>query len=186
MDGAFYHDSRTPFFIADAGAVTLAATYKALIPAGSLAPLGANYFGFPGKKVRIRVFGRMTTGATPGNVQIGLLYGTGADANGVTVCQSGAVALLTGQTNISFEAEFIVVCRTLGPTGTLFGTGKMVANPALIASTTQPLMIPASAPAASASVDLTSSSLLLSPQLLRSGSTAETAQIHDYQFDALS
>ena len=186
MDGAYYRDTRQPFISSDVTAVTLAATFKALVPVANLPPLGSNYFGFPGKKLRFRLFGRMTTALTPGNIQLAMFYGTGADANGVNICQSAAVALSASQTNLSWEAEFTIHCRTMGATGTLFGTGKFLCNNALVASTLQPIMIPASAPAVSGSCDLTSSSLVLSPQMLRSGSTAETAQVHDIEVEALN
>lgn len=186
MDGAFYNDLREPFIGADIASVTLASTYKAVVPLSNLAPLGTNYFGRIGKKVRIRLFGRITTGATPGNINIGILYGTGADANGTTVCESAAVALIASQTNVSFEAVFDIHCRAIGSSGSLFGVGKMIANPAVIASTAQPLMIPATAPTVVGSLDLTSATSVLSPQVKRSGSTTETVQIHDFDFIALN
>lgn len=184
-DGPFYVDSRAPFISGDVASVTLATTNKALIPAANIPVLGSNYFSYVGKAMRIRLFGRITTAATPGNGQLSLLYGTGADANGVVVCQSAAFALTASQTNLSWMAEFIIRCRTMGATGTLFGTGVFCANVGVVASTLQPVMIPTSAPAASASVDLTAS-LLLSPQFSRSGSTAETMQVHDVSYEALN
>lgn len=184
-DGLFYVDSRAPFISADVAAVTLAATAKALIPAANIPVLGSNYFSFIGKAVRIRLFGRMTTAATPGNGQFTLYYGTGADANGVAVVQSAAFALTASQTSMSWEAEVLIRCRSMGATGTLFGTGEFNANVAVVASTLQPVMMPASAPAASASCDLTAA-LLLSPQFSRSGSTAETMQVHDVSYEALN
>lgn len=184
-DGLFYVDSRTPFISADVAAVTLAATAKALIPVANIPIFGSNYFSLIGKAVRIRLFGRITTAATPGNGQFTVYYGTGADANGVAVCQSAALALTPSQTNLSWEAEFLIRCRTMGATGTLFGTGKVLFNNAVLASTLQPMMVPASAPAASAACDLTAS-LVLSPQFSRSGSTAETMQVHDVSYEALN
>lgn len=186
MDGAFYRDSRAPFIGADVAAVTLAATYKALVPVSQLPPLGTHYFGFIGKKAKMRLFGRMTTALTPGNMQIALLYGTGADNNGVVLQASAATALSASQTNLSWEAEFTIHCRSTGATGTLFVDGKFLCNNALIASTAQPILIPASAAAVSGACDLTNAALVLSPQMLRSGSTAETVQVHDIEFEALN
>lgn len=184
-DGLFYNDLREPANAADIAAVTLSATNKALYPAANFPVLGGQYFGRVGKKVRIRAFGRITTAATPGNLTLALLYGTGADANGVSICASAAVALIASQTNLSWMAEFTVHCRSLGATGTLFGVGFARFNPAVIASTNQPVLIPASAPAVSGSCDLTAA-LLLSVQALRSGSTAETMQVHDLEVIALN
>jgi hypothetical protein len=184
-DGLFYVDSKVPFISGDVGQVTLASTDKALIPAANIPVLGGNYFSFIGKAVRVRLFGRMSTGATPGNITMSMYYGTGADANGVVLAASGAVAGVANATNLSWMAEYIVRCRTMGATGTLFCTGIFVPNVALVLSTVQPILIPASAPAASASCDLTAA-LLLSPQVKRSGSTSELMTVHDVSYEALN
>lgn len=186
MDGAFYNDMREPFIGADIAAVTLAATNKALVPVSNLPSLGTNYFGRIGKKVLIRAFGRITTGATPGNLTLAILYGTGADANGTSICASAAIALTASQTNISWEAYFEIHARSLGSSGTLFGRGRAHFGAAVMATTLQPVMIPASAAAVSGSVDLTSATNVLSLQALRSGSTAETMQVHDFDFISLN
>jgi hypothetical protein len=115
-----------------------------------------------------------------------LLFGTGADANGVSICATAAVALTANQTNLSWEATFYVSCRSIGPTGTLFGTGWLEANPAVIASSLQPIMIPASAAVVSAvPCDLTGV-LIPSLQALRSGSTAETMTVQDYDISPMN
>jgi hypothetical protein len=172
MAGLSFHTHETvdPLVSADEAAVTLATTYKGLIPAARY-NIGSQFFNKPGRKLRIRAFGKITTAATPGNGQVGILFGTGADNNGVNVCQSAAFALIASQTNLSWNCEIYIHARSLGATGTLFGTGWIEFNPAVVASTAQPLMIPASAAAVSAAVDLTGS-LIPSLQFLRSGSTA--------------
>jgi hypothetical protein len=184
MDGPFYVDSRTPFLNGDVASVTMAATAKAIIPAANIPVLGANYFGFVGKAMRIRLFGRITTVASPGNLTVQMNYGTGADANGVVLAATGATALTASQTNMSWQAEFIVRCRSMGAAGTLFCTGEFRANVAVVATTLQPMLIPATAPAASAACDLTAA-LLLSPQVIQSG-TAGTIQVHDVNYEALN
>lgn len=181
-DGLFYNDLREPCIGADIASVTLATTLKALYPASNFPVLGGQYFSRVGKKVRIRVFGRITTAATPGNVVISVLYGTGADANGVTLASSAAQALTASQSNMSFEIDVYVHCRSIGSTGTLFCTGKALFNEAVVAPH---LMIPATAPAVSGSCDLTAS-LILSVQMSRSGNTAETAIVHDMEVTALN
>jgi hypothetical protein len=183
-DDIFYNDLREPFIGADITAVVLSTTLKALYPVSNFPALGGQYFRRIGKKMRIRLFGRATTGTTPGNLTLAILYGTGADANGVTICSASA-ALAASQTNLSWEAVFEVHCRSIGSAGTLFGTGRAHFNPSLVASTAQPLMIPASAPAVSGACDLTAA-LILSVQASRSGSTAETMQVHDMDVIALN
>lgn len=170
---------RDPLAEADLTAVTLAATYKALYPAANFPDLGANYFSRVGKRMKIRAFGKITTVLTPGNGTFGLLYGTGADANGVTLVESPAMTLIASQTNLSWEAEFDVQVRSVGATGTLFARGKCMFNPAVVAVGAG-IMIPASAAVVSAACDLTAD-LMLSLQFKRSGSTAETMTVQDLE-----
>lgn len=173
-----YHDTIDPAVFADEAAITLAATYSAIIPAARY-NLGTQFFNKTGRKLRIRAFGKITTALTPGNGQIGILFGTGANNNGVNVVQSAAFALAASQTNLSWEAEFYIHARSLGATGTLFGTGRLLVNNALVASTLQPILAPASAAVVSAACDLTGV-LVPSLQFLRSGSTAEIITVQDY------
>jgi hypothetical protein len=177
MDGAFYWDTRTPFISGDVAAVTLASTDKALYPAANFPVLGANYFGFIGKKLYIRLFGRMTTGATPGNGTLDVYWGTGADANGTIIGSSAAVALVANGTNLTWQLELWIHCRAIGASGSLLVTGTPMYALGLMLSTVQPQMIPASAPAP-VTVDLTAANII-SVQYKRSGSTAETMQVHD-------
>src|SRR4051794_25237822 len=101
-DGLFYNDLREPFMTADVTAVTLASTNKALYPASNFPVLGGQYWARIGKAMRLRVFGRITTAATPGNGQFALYYGSGADATGTILASSAAVALSANQTNLSW------------------------------------------------------------------------------------
>src|SRR6516225_507983 len=119
MDGPFWVDLRSPHIAADVASVTLAATAKAMVPVANLPVLGANYFGWVGKAVRIRVMGRLTTAATPGNMTASLYWGNGTDANGTAVGTSAAVALTASQANMTFELELYVRCRATGVTGSL-------------------------------------------------------------------
>ncbi len=133
--------------------------------------------------MRIRLFGKITTAATPGNLTIGIYYGTGADANGVLLQSSAAQTLIASQTNLSWQIEMFVHARSLGSTGTLFVTGKSVFNTAVIAAGT--FLIPASAAVVSGACDLTSA-LIISVQAKRSGSTAETMAVQDLECISLN
>lgn len=179
-----YHETIDPSPSADEAAITLATTNKALIPA-SRYNLGSQFFNKPGRRLRINAFGKITTAVTPGNGTMSLLFGTGADANGVSLAASAAFALVASQTNISWSAEFYVTCRSIGPTGTLFARGFVEFNPAVVASTAQPLMIPASGAVVSAAVDLTGV-LIPSLQFNRSGSTVETMTVQDYDISPMN
>jgi hypothetical protein len=186
MDGAFYLDTREPFVGADVAAVTLATTAKALYPTGAFPVLGAGYFGRVGKKVRIKLFGRITTVLTPGNGSFDVYWGSGADANGTILASSAALALSASQTNLSWELEIDVTCRKLNDAtnGALLVTGEAKFNVGVLASTLAPMLIPASA-AAQVTVDLSLANII-SVQFKRSGSTAETMQVHDMTVIALN
>jgi hypothetical protein len=184
-DGLFYNDLREPFMASDLSPVTLASTAKALYTASSFPILGGQYFARVGKKLRIRLFGKMTTALTPGNGSFNVYYGTGADANGVVLMTGTPVALSASQTNVSWEATVNVRCITTGSSGTLYCTGKAHFNVGVIASTLQPIMLPASGAAVSGACDLTAA-LIISVQYLRSGSTAETMAVQDMEVVALN
>ncbi len=184
MDGPYYVDSRAPFISADAAARTIIATNVALLPVANLPVLGSNYFGWIGKAVRIRIFGRMSSVATPGTITLSYLWGNGTDANGTSIGTTGAFAPTASQTNLSWEAIAVIRCRATGATGSLLCTGYFEANPAIVASTLQPILIPASAPAA-VTVDLTAANVI-SPQMLAVTATTNTVQVHDFLFEALN
>lgn len=184
-DGLFYLDTREPFIAADIAAVTLATTDKALYPKDNFPVLGGQYFARVGKKLFIRLFGRITTAATPGNGTFDIYYGSGADATGTILASSAAFALTASQTNLSWEMECEVHCRTIGAAGGLFCVGKAFFNNAVAATSVQPILIPASAPAVTGSLDLTSANII-SVQFKRSGSTAETMQVHDLEVRAMN
>jgi hypothetical protein len=183
MDGLFYCDTLKPHNAVNVAAVTLSTTNKALYPVSNIPAMGKDYW-WVGKKVQIRAFGQMTTGTTPGTLTVSLLYGTGADNTGVNLVSSPAQTLIASQTNQSFMFEFWVHCRSVGSTGTLFATGTEDFSTAVVANGGG--LIPTSAPAVSASCDLTVASDILSIQALRSGSTAETMQIVDMEVIALN
>lgn len=178
-DKLFFNYFMSPEVEADFAAVTLAATYKALVPIASMPDLGAYYFLRTGKRLKIRMFGKITTGATPGNLQLALFFGSGADAAGVNIAASAAQTLVAAQTNVSWEVELNVHCRSTGAAGTLMGTGHAKFGAAVIAATT--FLIPGSAAVVSTAVDLTATGLGFTVQALRSGSTAETMAVQDME-----
>lgn len=181
-DGLFYNDLREPFITTDLTAVTLTSAAKALYTASSFPNLGGQYFSRIGKAMRIKLFGRITTAATPGNGSFNVYYGSGADANGVLLMTGTPVALTAGQTNLSWFCEIDITCRTTGSAGTLMCTGWAKFNEAVLAAG---ILLPASAPAVSGACDLTAANII-SVQYLRSGSTVETMQVHQMQVIALN
>lgn len=184
MDGPFYLDTRSPFTAANITSVTLATTDSALYPVANFPVLGSNYFGWLGKKIKIRMFGQITTGATPGNGTWDIYWGTGANANGTILASSAALTLVASQTNISWWIDLDIVCRAFGGSGSgaLLCTGVGFFGTAVMAAGT--FLVPASAPA-QVTVDLTAANIV-SAQFKRSGSTAETMQVVDMNVIAMN
>lgn len=182
-DGTQYRDTRQPNMVAAQTAITLAATDKLLYP-GSMSAIVANYF-WPGKVVKLTVYGAFTTVLTPGNLGQELYFGT-ADAGGTLLGSSAAPALTASRTSMSVKIEAYCRCRSSGPTGTLFAwalgmyggatTNDLLAVPGVFT--------PAAVPAAT-TVDTTAASGF-NVQIKRSGSTAETFTTHDLLFEALN
>ena len=190
MDGGpFFHDTRASAIItAPASAITLAATDKLLHP-GSLTAVPAGYF-IAGKKLRLTVWGTITTAATPGNLQIAAYVGS-ADAGGTAVLPtSGAIALVASQTNISMTFQCYLKCNggaveTAKPceaympwwacgTAVITAANQQGANP-----------LPIATPAA-VNIDNTLTTNGFNIQIRRSGSTAETYTTRDITFEALT
>lgn len=181
--GMFYNDLMEPFIGAALPAVVLATTNKALYAPSAFPNLGGQYFARVGRKMAIRLFGVITTALTPGNGQFSVLYGTGADANGVNLASSAADTLIASQTALTWDAEFFIRCVTTGNAGTLFCVGSGLYNSAVVAA--HHMRVPPSAPAVSAACDLTAA-LIPSVQYSRSGSTVETMQVVDIDVVALN
>lgn len=190
-----YHESRNPHAqTADYGAMTMATTSKSLLAittelAGSSFVCPAGYWDL-GKTWHIRLFGKITTALTPGNLVIELRYQTGTvtDAGGTILATSGAVALAASKTNISWWMEFTVESRAqIGTAAGLFAKGFFLTDGASGLFTTagnNPMVIPASA-AAAVNVD-TSLASTINVQAKRSGSTVETITCQAYTVSALS
>lgn len=178
MDGPFYLDLREPFIGADLASVTLSTTDVALYTPSAFPVLGGQYWARIGKRMKIRLFGKITTGTTPGNLTIDVYYGSGANATGTILASSAALTLIASQTNISWEIEINVRCVTTGSAGSLEATGHIKIGTAVVAVGLA--LIPASAAAAVGSLDLTAANII-SVQAKRSGSTAETMTVQDME-----
>lgn len=193
-----YHETRDPYFnSADFTAVSPISTSISIVPIarvpGTSLAFPAGYWLKPGRRWWIRMLGRMTTAATPGNVTLELRYQTGTptDAGGTILATSAAVAAAANKTNITWYAEFLVESRgeasTFAPTATpVFGWGMFMPEPSsvILAAANNPLHLPATAPAA-VNVDATLAGCI-HVDMKRSGSTAETIQVHDLAVNSMT
>jgi hypothetical protein len=183
-DGLFYLDTREPHHVSDITAVTMTTTAKALYPAAAFPVLGGGYFTRPGKAIKICLWQKMVLAGTPGNFSYNLHWGTGADANGTLICTAGTPVALTASVTKCGYAEFTIRCITTGTAGTLQATGWAVWDPAIIAATLNPIMIPTAGAVVSGSLDLTAANIV-SVQALQSG-TAGTIQVQQLSVYSLN
>lgn len=182
-DGLFYQDLREPHFVSNLAPITLAATAKAIYTSANFPVLGGQYFNRPGKALKISLSLLLTMPATPGNFSFNVHWGTGADANGTLICAAGTPVALTNATKRGY-LELLVRCLTTGTAGTLQAQGIAWFDPGVIASTLQPMMIPTTGAAASASLDLTAANII-SVQALQSG-TAGTVTVEHLAVESLN
>jgi hypothetical protein len=189
-----YHETRNPYKqTADYAAITLLTTSLSVLPIttvliGSSLQFPAGYWDL-GKKVHFRMFGKATTAATPGNWtwEIRHQTGTPTDAGGTILATSAATAFTLNKTNLPWFIDFTIEARAaVGTAAGLFAKGFILSDGAgaLITSPNNPIFLPASAPAA-VNVDTTLASTI-HLDVKRSGSTAETAAVHDFQVNALT
>ena len=191
-----YHETRNPITqTSDYSQITLSTTAKSIrsvtadLPGSSLQFAQQGYWQI-GKKWHVRMFGKATTVATPGNLTIEIRHQTGSavtDAGGTILATSGAVALGASKTNASWFMDFTIESRAqIGTASGLFAKGYFITDPTtgLIASTALPIFIPTTA-AAATNVDTTLAGYI-NVQWKRSGSSAETVTVQDVQVNSIT
>jgi hypothetical protein len=111
-----------------------------------------------GRKLRLKLNGVITTGATAGTITWFVKFA------GTTIASTGAIAPTTSQSNMYWEAEIDIICRTVGTTGTFFAQGRVARMAAATSATTSPIYVPirgnSADPPAAVTVDTTVASLI--------------------------
>jgi len=190
-----YHETRNPIAqTADYASITGATTSKSIMSVtadlpGSALTYPAGYWN-AGKKWHVRMWIKITSGATAGNITIELRMQTGAavtDAGGTIMATSAAVALSNSKTAANVFLDFTVESRgAVGTTTPMFLKGFAMTDPtfALWASTVNPIFIPSNASAAT-NFDTTLAGTV-NVQMKNSGANANTYVVHDVQVNAIT
>lgn len=190
-----YHETRNPFKqTADYSSITGATTSKSIMSVtadlpGSCLVYAPGYWDL-GKKWHVRMYMKITTGTTPGNLTIELRMQTGTavtDAGGTIMATSAAVALVGTKTAASCFLDFTVEARgQLGTTAPMFVKGIFFTDPTfgLIASTALPVFIPSNA-AAATNFDTTLGGTV-NVQMKNSGANANTYVVQDVQVNSIT
>ena len=165
MDGNFYVDCKPPFNVNTATQTTLTTVNQAIYPSGWL-PLLGGFFNWSGKCLYMRSFGTCTSAATPVNFGINFFWGNNTANNGTNIANV-SYTWTASQTNTTFAWELWVRCRVPGASGTLMAYGNIfIAGSGVI-------HFPFNASPVVTGLDLTANNYI-SPQVNRSGTTAET------------
>jgi len=190
-----YHETRNPIAqTADYASITGTTTSKSIMSVtadlpGSSLVYPAGYWQ-AGKKWHVRMFIKMTTGATAGNITIEIRMQTGAsvtDAGGTIMATSAAVALANAKTAASVFMDFTVESRgAVGTTTPMFVKGFALTDPtfAVWASTVNPIFIPSNA-AAAVNFDTTLAGTV-NVQMKNSGANASTYVVQDVQVNSIT
>jgi len=144
-----------PVATADGTALASSTSLTAISPSASTNPaytIPANRL-FPGAAIRVRGYGRVSTTGTP-TLLLGVYSG---GAGGTALGTTGAITTTSGVTNVPWFLEALIVCRTIGSSGTLFTQGLVTGISGTAGVSAVP--IPASAPAA-VTVDTTTAKTL--------------------------
>jgi len=156
----------------DEASITLTTTMKLLWPAARTI-LPANYWK-PGKIVRLEAFGKATTDVTAGNYVFEASLGVGDAPAGLAA--GATVAGTVSRTNDTWTAWAYFECVSIATPSTakfrIWGEWRPVVS--LLASTLQPYLFPATAPA-DITVDASLATSSLGFQLQRSGAGVWTA-----------
>ena len=161
--------------IADGAQVLNTVTETIMVPDYTLP---ASYM-YQGRTLKYTVyFDTSTVITTPGTITMRLRWG---GVGGTALCTSGAYAPdpTAASTTVSGYVEYLVTCRSIGTSGSIFAMGRMWLNDYDDASATTIIgnlnmhVIPASAPAVVGSLDTTTAKAL-SPTVQFSVATATT------------
>jgi hypothetical protein len=153
-DGAAYASSNT--------LTDVSPTPNTMIP--------ANYL-LPGSVLEVRAVGRFSTTGTP-TLNLGVYWGGVA---GTALCTTGTVTTASGAANVTWDLTATLTVRTIGSAGSVFATGRAHG----IASAATVLM-PASAPAVTSSLDTTAAKALTVGATWGTNSASNTLTVHQF------
>ena len=166
--------------IAAATQISNSTTETIMVP-DSVIP--ANYL-VAGRCLRATLIGQLScVVTTPGTIIFRARWG---GVSGTILCASAALALNTvAQTNDTVKIEFLVTCRVEGNPGTLIATGVAALGAARSTAGLVDL-IPASAPAAVGSLDLTAATSLSFTAQFSVNTNPTNLQIIEFKLESMN
>jgi hypothetical protein len=166
--------------VIDATAISNSTTETIMVPDSSIP---AGYF-YAGRTLRATMFGKMSNVVTtPGTLTLRARWG---GVSGTVLAASAALALnTTAQTNSSIWLQWLITCRVEQNPGTLLASGVAALG---LSRATQGLfdMIPASAPAAVGSLDLSATTALSFTAQFSVNTNPTNLQIMDFKLESMN
>ena len=176
----------------DYATATQATTSVCWLPLDGTSMMMPKNYWETGKEVRFTMFGKMTTGTTPGNQTIEIRHQNAqplTNAGGTILATTTAIAAAATKTNISFLVFGRCQSRAIPSTtaGSLFAHAIFLSNQlsVVLPAANIPLLIPETAPAAVGSLDTVTAGGI-SVQGKNSGANASTVAILDLSVEAMT
>lgn len=166
-----------PLATADGSALANSVTLTDISAAPQIT-IPANFL-YPGAALRVTASGRFSTTATP-TLLLGVYYGAVA---GTALGTTGAITTTSGVTNVPWRLEALIICRTIGSSGSLFTQGMVHGISGTVGVSVVP--IPASAPAA-VTVDTTAAKTLTIGAQWGTSSASNTITLHQMLVETLN
>lgn len=159
----------TPNYIADGAAYASSNTLTDVSPTPNLI-IPAMYLEL-GNVLEVRASGRFSTTGTP-TLNLGVYYGGVA---GTALCTTGTVTSASGASNVTFDLTATLTVRSIGSSGSIFATGRVhgIASPTAV-------MMPASAPAVTSSLDTTAAKALTVGATWGTNNASNTLTVHQF------
>lgn len=168
-----------PFVVSGEDGTALASSTSAtsILPASRKFTLPSYYFDNPGKTLRIRAAGRISTTGTP-TITLDLRFGS------VVVFNGGAITTGSGITNLTWIMDVELSARTIGAStsATMFGIGELKGVVTAVSCN----MLPASAPAAGTGFDSTAAQTIDLFATWSASSASNTITCHQFRVLALN
>lgn len=165
----------------DGSALSNTTTPTSILPAAAKFTFPANLLQI-GTAFRVRAAGRISTAAsTPGTLTMDVRFGS------VVVFNGGASGTLaTSATNLTWDLEMILTCRSIGAStsATMLGTGRLIT--AALSASTPTMLLPTSAPAAGTGFDSTSSFVVDLFATWSASSASNSITLHNYELALLN
>jgi hypothetical protein len=178
----------------DGTALANSTTATSIIPAAARFTLPSNFFWVPGKAIRVKASGRISTVVTtPGNLTLDVRFGTVATP--IVVFNGGASALnVVAQTNAAWDFEATLTCRAIGAAtaANMIGVAKWISRASLnapaVGTTTGvgTVLLPDTAPVVGTGFDSTITNVVDFFATFSVANAANSIQVHQYSLESLN